>query len=78
MSEEKVAQTQDEPQHEVTRVTLLNAQVCSAGTWDEALEFICRENPAGTRHNWKKDERPELAPVVCADDPKRRHYVFCC
>lgn len=64
--------------HVLLRNGILNAQVCSCGTWDEALEWIRVDNPAGTSGNWFKDERPEVAPVKCADDPSRTHYMFVC
>lgn len=64
--------------HILTKIKLLNCQVCSAGTWDEALEWVCENNPAGTTNNWSKDERPEVAPVKCADHPERTHYIFTC
>lgn len=64
--------------HILTGMSLLNAQVCSEGTWDEALAWICKTNPAGTENNWSKDERPEVAPVSCVDYPTRKHFVFTC
>ena len=64
--------------HLLTKTTLLNAQVCSEGTWDEALAWIQRTNPAGTSNNWQKDGRPEVKPVQCADYPERTHYIFKC
>lgn len=58
---------------------MLNARVCSDGTWDETLEWIRTTNPAGTTGNWSKKEEPEAAlPIACADDPKRTHYMFHC
>lgn len=68
----------NDPDHVITFVKLLNAQVCSRGTWDEALDFIQRASPAGTSNNWQKDERPEVAPVACLDMPGRTHYIFTC
>jgi hypothetical protein len=64
--------------HILTKMGLINAQVCSEGSWDEALEWIKQANPAGTDNNWAKDERPEVAPVKCADHPERKHYLFTC
>ncbi len=69
----------DKPQeHELLRWSLLQARVCSSRSWDEALEWLRRTNPAGTEHNWQKDERPEVAPVPCANGGGRTHYVFEC
>jgi hypothetical protein len=64
--------------HILTINGILNAQVCSDGTWDEALEWIRTTNPAGTSNNWVKDERPEVAPVTCESYPERTHYIFTC
>lgn len=64
--------------HILTRNGIVQAQVCSEGTYDEALEWINSENPAGTEANWGKDEAPGMAPVKCADDPMRTHYMFIC
>lgn len=64
--------------HIITHVSILNMQVCSTGTIDEALEFAQREHEAGTQNNWQKSEKPELAPVTCLDHADRTHYVFVC
>jgi len=62
----------------MTKMSLLNAQVCSEETYDEALDWLCRNNPAGTSNNWSKDEREVVAPVQCEEYPKRKHFVFTC
>ncbi len=59
-------------------MSLLQAQVCSEGSWDDALRWIRWENPAGTSLNWGKDERDEIAPVECEKHPERTHYIFNC
>jgi hypothetical protein len=64
--------------HILTKMSILQAQVCSDGSWDEALEWLRETNEAGTSNNWKKDERPEVAPVKCSDYPERTHYIFDC
>ena len=64
--------------HIMTKMGLLNAQVCSEGTLEEALAWLRASNPAGTSNNWGKDERPEVSPVKCADYPERTHYIFTC
>lgn len=64
--------------HILTKNGLLDAQVCSAGTYDEALAFIQGTNPAGTQNNWQKNEGGNFAPVKCADNPERTHYMFIC
>jgi hypothetical protein len=58
--------------------SLLDARVCSEGTYDEALEWIRRVNPAGTQNNWDKHEDGTFAPIKCADNPERTHYMFSC
>lgn len=64
--------------HTLTANKLFDAQVCSTGTYDEALEWLRRTNPAGTTSNWGKHEEGAFAPVKCADDPERTHYMFTC
>ena len=64
--------------HFVTKMGVLQTQVCSEGTWDESLDWLRRTNPAGTENNWQKDERPEVAPVTCEAHPERKHYLFNC
>lgn len=64
--------------HILTHNGIMDAQVCSAGTYDEALEFIQGTNPAGTANNWGKNEEGPYAPVPCADHPERTHYMFQC
>ena len=72
------SENEKSPHHELTRMNILQAQVCSDGTWDEALEWLRKTNPAGTENNWQKDERACVAPVVCGSNPNRKHYVFDC
>ena len=64
--------------HILTRNGILDAQVCSSGTYDEALDFICKENPAGTSYNWGKNEEENFAPIKCGKYPERTHYMFTC
>lgn len=64
--------------HILTKNGILDAQVCSEGTYDEALEFIRSENPAGTSNNWQKNAEGNFAPIPCADHPERTHYMFIC
>ena len=65
--------------HELIYIDLLNARVCSAGTWDEALEWLRAMHPAGTTGNWsKKDWLPEAAPIACDNGDGRTHYMFSC
>jgi len=65
--------------HQLIYSDILNARVCSDGTWNEALEWLRATNPAGTQNNWqKKDGLPQALPVKCADNPARAHYMFIC
>lgn len=64
--------------HLLTRNGLLDAQVCSTGTWDEALEWLQTHNPAGTQLNWCKNTDVKYAPIKCAEHPDRTHYMFTC
>lgn len=64
--------------HIITHVGIVDAQVCSAGTYEEALSFIRSSHPAGTQNNWQKNEDGNFAPIACNDNPKRTHYMFNC
>lgn len=63
---------------EVLRMNMLQIQVCFDGSLEEALAWVREKCPAGTSNNWVKDERPEVAPIACADMPLRTHYIFTC
>lgn len=56
----------------------MDAQVCSLGTYDEALDYIRSQNPAGTEFNWSKNEEGKFAQVKCSEYPERTHYMFVC
>lgn len=62
----------------LTKTNLLQAQVCTEESWDDALDWLQLTNPSGTRANWMKDERECVAPVQCSADRRRKHYVFDC
>ncbi len=64
--------------HILTKNGIIDAQVCSEGTYDEALAYIQSQNPAGTENNWSKNEEGNFAPVKCASHPERTHYMFVC
>ena len=64
--------------HILTYNGLLQAQVCSTGTWDEALAWLRATNPSGTTNNWAKHEGETFAPVLCDEHPGRTHYMFEC
>lgn len=62
----------------LTKNGLLDAQVCTEVTYDEALDWIRNTNPAGTQNNWGKNEKGNFAPVKCGSHPERTHYMFIC
>jgi len=64
--------------HIITDGTFLQRQVCSEGTFDEALAWLQETDPAGTQNNWQKDERECVKPIQCDDYPNRTHYIFTC
>jgi hypothetical protein len=66
------------PKHVITFEKILNIQVCSAGTQEEALHWLRTEREAGTQNNWQIDKRECVAPVKCLEDPTRTHYIFTC
>ena len=60
-------------------------QVCAVAdaTDDEILAVCNQQNPAGTESGWVIVVRetagdPAMRPVVCADDPARRHVLVMC
>lgn len=65
-------------QHILTKNGIFDAQVCSTGTYDEALDWILKTNPAGTQNNWHKNEEGPFAPVRCQQHPERWHFMFVC
>jgi hypothetical protein len=60
---------------EVTRWSLLNCQVCSDLSEDEALEWVKKAMPAGTSGNWG---RSDVGAIDCANGNGRKHYVYQC
>ncbi len=66
--------------YEVTKMSLLNLQVCSncPPKEIEAVEIAVKEStPAGTSGNWYIEKKGNLAPVEC-ERGGRWHYVFTC
>lgn len=62
----------------LTKNGIVDAQVCAEASYEEALQWIRTENPAGTTGNWHKNEGGNFAPVACASHPERTHYMFIC
>jgi hypothetical protein len=66
---------------EILRSNVVSIQVCSCLSEAETLKWLRRESPAGTRSNWESQRKGDAdykAPVQCADDPDRTHYIFIC
>ena len=65
---------------------IAHMQVCAAAdaTDEEILEVCNRENLSGTANGWSKVCREDdefwgkVAPVTCADDPERKHFMVAC
>lgn len=68
---------------EVIYQDFLNCRVCSNGSWDETLEWVRKNCPAGTENNWQKkegilDAGKNAAPVECGNGNGMMHYMFIC
>ena len=69
----------------VTRpfVGICHMQVCAmADVTDEEILVVCnKENPTGTQNGWSKVCRKndkfwgKMAPVTCAQNPGRKHFM---
>ncbi len=65
---------------------IAHMQVCavSDATDEEILDVCNRENPSGTSQGWATvckcddDFWGKVAPVKCADDPTRTHFMVGC
>lgn len=75
---EKIKEGENNPDFQVTKMSIFNLQVCSSKTEDEVLKWAREFSPAGTEGNWQKTEDVKLRPVVCAENSSRKHYVFEC
>jgi hypothetical protein len=48
-------------------------------TREEILNFCNHDNPSGTTYGWSAIENEgDMAPVICANDHDRIHYVIAC
>lgn len=73
-------------QRPVGFANLIFMQVCAHkdATDNEILEVCNLENPAGTENGWSAVRHEDdsqwgaTAPVQCADDPTRTHYLVSC
>lgn len=64
--------------HILTKMSLLQAQVCSNGTLKEALSWMRNKNAAGTTANWCESKEDIYKPIQCDDHADRQHYMFEC
>lgn len=62
-------------------VGICHMQVCAVkdATEEEILSVCNYKNPSGTSFGWAAiDRKDNMAPVQCADDPERMHYMVYC
>lgn len=62
-------------------IGICHMQVCAEKDLgeEEVLHEANQQNPSGTFNGWSRIERDgNLAPVVCADDLSRMHYILVC
>ena len=75
-------------------IGICGMSVCAVkdATDEEILQVCNLQNPSGTTNGWSEvirhvEEKPEdefqifgknCAPVVCADDPERLHFLVSC
>ena len=62
---------------------LLYYGLCCPASWtaEQVAHDANLRNPAGTTHGWvvtETDGRLPENPVICSDDPNRRHWVLNC
>jgi hypothetical protein len=71
---------------QLLRFSLVSQQVCAPASATEAeiVQFVRENVPLGLSggidgpNAWRMSEHEDNAPVQCADDPERTHYVLCC
>lgn len=66
-------------------VGICHMQVCAkAESTDEEILHECNSaNPSGTSLGWcdvirDDKEHPNMNPIQCKDDPKRKHFMIAC
>ncbi len=65
--------------HIINGMAVLNCQVCSEGTEQEALDWINITNPPGTtRNEWVTSNEKGSKPIQCEKYKERKHYIFFC
>lgn len=71
----------DNYEYEVTRISVLNMQVCSncpPAEMNKVEEAVKLNDPAGTSDNWVLEREGAVAPVKCDSIEGRWHYLFVC
>lgn len=70
--------TKEEHGFEITKMSLLNLQVCSKLPKEEIEYMVNRYSPSGTSNGWHLEKEGNLAPVDCSKGDGSKHYVFTC
>ena len=70
--------TKEKHGFEVTKMWLVNLQVCSKLSPDDVEMNVRRHFPSGTSNNWTLERKGTLAPVDCSEGDGSKHYVFTC
>ncbi len=70
--------TKEEHGFEVTKMSILNLQVCSKLPQDRIEGAVNRYSPSGTSLGWRLEIEGNLAPVECSKKDGSKHYVFSC
>jgi hypothetical protein len=63
---------------EITRMYLLNMQVCSKLSASEVEKAVNAASPSGTTNGWRVERRGHLKPVECANGDGCKHYILTC
>lgn len=70
--------TKEKQGYEITKMNLLNLQVCSKLPVSEIEAAVNKYNPSGTSGGWILKTEGNLAPVECSKGDGSKHYVFSC
>ena len=70
--------TKEEHGFEVTKMSILNLQVCPKLAQNEIELNVNRYFHSGTSNGWSLETMENLAPVDCDKKDGSKHYVFTC
>lgn len=63
----------------ITRVGLVQMQICTCLSVKKAIKEANVQNPTGLSHGWSLTNDATLAPIPCDDAPKtHKHYILVC